>query len=249
MNKTSLVFFACFLLLVKAAYSSQVEVGVSQVLDGSIIAVSYDSSSDPVNISEEFYNTGSVPYKARVKAEIFNSSDIIFSGWSSKEVFMPGDKKISDIYWYASSPGDYSAKLKVYFGDIIKEYKKIDFSVDSVPESEDVFDISNFRTYDSYVLFDVQSSRNTSNVVIIPLDYTPGWIFEQKEIPSIAENSSKYIMLSYQPSLWAPSTVKMAIVSDGGRYYTEKTLEMNKLDGLAGMFYYVVDSIRFAISG
>ena len=245
--KTSLILLVCFLLLIRVVYSSSIDVGVSEVLDGNVISVDYDNSSNVVEISEEFYNTGSVPYKARIKTEIFSNSELIFSGWGQENDFMPGDKKTSYIHWYASSPGEYSAKLKVYFADSIKEYKKFDFSVDSVTDSEDIFNISNFRTYDNYVLFDLKSSKDANNITIIPVKYTAGWIFEQKEIASMAENSSKYVMLNYYPSLWEPSSIELTIVADDGKYYTEKTLEMKKIGGITGLFYYIIDGIRLAL--
>ena len=246
MNKAFFILVVCFLLAVEIAYSSSVDVGVSEVLEGNMIYANVDDSSNMVRFSTEFYNTGSVPHKARIKTEVYNSTHMLFNGWSDEKDFMPGDKKMFDSYWYADSAGEYSVKIKVYFGNDIKEYKKIEFSVENVAEAEDVFDIKNFRTYEDYVLFDLESNEDVSNIVIIPSQYKSGWIFEQKAIESMAKDSSKYVMLNYYPTLWSPSSVNLAIVSDNGKYYTEKTLEMNKIGGLTGLFYYITDSIKYA---
>jgi len=247
MNKTFFILAVCFLLAIKTAHSSTVDVGVSEVLEGNMISMDVDSSSNLVKFSSEFYNMGSVPYKARIKTEIYNNTHLIFGGWNDEKDFMPGDKKMFDSYWYANAAGDYFVKIKVYFGNDIKEYKKVGFSVENIADSEDIFGIKNFRTYDNYVLFDLESSEDANNIVIIPFQYKAGWIFEQKVIENMAKDSSKYIMLNYYPSLWSPSTVKLAIASDNGKYYSEKTLEMNKITGLTGLFYYITDTIKYAL--
>ena len=244
--KKALLIMACFLLLVGVVYSAIVEVGIIETLEGNISSLNYDSSSNIVKFSIEFYNTGSIPFNARIKTEIFNESEIIFSGWGRGMEFMSGDKKASDIYWYADNGGDYFAKLKVYFGNDVKEYKKFAFSVSDSVESEDVFEIRNLRTYDDHIVFEVYSREDAKNVIVIPKQYTPGWIFEQAEIDNISGNSSEFVVLNYYPTIWRPSNISLEIVSDKGKYHTEETVEMSKGEGLIGLLFYVMDSLRIA---
>jgi hypothetical protein len=84
------------------------------------------------------------------------------------------------------------------------------------------------------------------NVIIMPKQYKYGWIFEQKKIDNITKDSSKLVILPYYPTLWMPTDVTLAIASDNGKYYTEKTVKMEKNEGLAGLFYYIIDSLRIA---
>jgi len=226
MRKIFLILI-CFLFLIGIAYSAVLEVGVAEILDGNISSINYDASSNVVRFSIEFYNIGSIPYKARIKTEIFDNSDLIFSGWSN-------------------CIGDYFAKLKVYFGNEIKEYKKFGFSVSEYVTPKDVFDIKYLRTYDNYIIFDVKSKEDVNNLRVIPNEYTSGWIFEQKEIGNIYGNRSKLVVLNYYPTLWKPSNVSLILVSGEGNYYTEKRVEMMKVGGLTGLFYYVIDSLRMA---
>ena len=246
--RRALVAMMCFLIFANIASAAVLEVGVKENLETELISLTFDNSSNEVKFSTEFYNTGSVPYKARIKNEVFNGEELVFSGWSQEEDMMPGDKKTFSMYWYAGSAGDYSSKIKVYFGDEIKEYKKVDVLVMNYVEPEDVFEVSNFRTYDDYALFDVTSRVDAENVVVVPNDYIPGWIFEQAEIGNISQNSSKLAVIKYKPSLWVPSNISLEIMSDNGKYYSEKTAEMKKEEGLAGLFYYVVDSLRISFS-
>ncbi|MFH0929010.1 MAG: hypothetical protein V1818_01485 [Candidatus Aenigmatarchaeota archaeon] len=245
--RNSLFIVGCFLLLICTAYAASVEVGISEVMEGKLISLSHDNATNIVKFSAEFYNTGSVPYKTRMKTEIIKGDETVFNGWSDEKDFMPGDKRMFETYWHATTSGAYSVKLKAYFGNEIKEYKKVDFVVGSVADSEDVFAIENFRTYDDYVLFDVVSNEDVENVIIMPSGYTAGWIFEQKTIDNLTKNSSKYVMIKYKPTLWSRSAVKMSIVSDDGKYYTEESLEMKKLEGLTGLYFYITDSIKYAL--
>jgi hypothetical protein len=245
--KKTLLILVCLLFLMGVAYSAVLDVGIVETLEGNISSIIYDASSNIIKLSTEFYNTGSVPYKARIKTEIFNESEMLFSGWGQENVLMSGDKKISDVYWYTNKTGDYFAKIKVYFGDKINEYKKFGFSVTSSVEAEDVFEIQNLRTYENYIIFDIKSMEDAQNVIVIPDQYTLGWVFEQVEIDEITGNSSKIVVLNYYPTVWKPSNVTLAITSDKGKYYTEKRVELTKHDGLAGLFYYIIDSLRIAL--
>jgi len=246
MKKIFLICIICFLILVGIVNSAVIEVDIIEEVKGKISSIRYDNSSNIVTFTIEFYNTGSVPYKARIKSEIFNDTKLIFNGWSQEKEFMPGEKQTFDIYWHTNYPGKYYTKLKVYFGNEIKEYEKFEFLVSNTFEIKNIFRVKNLRTYDDYIIFDVQSAEDVENVTIIPINYVSGWIFEQKKIDKITKDGSKLVILPYYPTLWKPSDVSLVVVSDGGEYHTEKIVGMEKKEGLAGFFYYIVDSIRIA---
>ena len=166
--------------------------------------------------------------------------------WQITGHFMPGDKKNFDIYWYANDIGEYFAKLKVYYGNEIREYKKFEFLISNSIESEDIFEIKDLRTYDNYIIFDVKSKEEVKDVIITPNRYTSGWIFEQKKIDKINKDGSKLVILPYYPTLWTPANVTLAIASNNGKYYSEKTIEMKKNEGLVWLFFYIVDGLRIS---
>ena len=154
MKRSFFLLAVCFLVTIGIAYSAFLEVGINEVLDGNISSLSYDTSSNLVKFSIEFYNTGSVPYKARIKIDTYNSTDMLFTGWGKEMELMAGNKEVSDIYWYADK-GEYSVKIKAYFGNEIKEYKKFDIKVSETAEPEDNFEIRDLRTYDDHIIFDI----------------------------------------------------------------------------------------------
>ena len=246
MKRLVLIIIVCLLVLIKNVYSSLIEVGISEAVKGNISSITYDNNSNVVKFSTEFYNTGSIGYKNRIKLEIFDGEKLIFNGWSQEKDMMPGEKKVFDIYWYNNTTGNYYAGLKAYFGNEILEFNKFEFSISRPMGPEDSFEIRNFRTYDNYIIFDLYSKKESNNVTIIPDKYISGWIFEQKEIGNIPKDSSKLVVINYYPSLWTPSKFNLIIASDKGKYYTEGTVEMKKNEGLMGAFFYVIDKMRIA---
>jgi len=246
MKKIFLACLVCFFILVKVSYSAIIEVGVTEILDGEVTSIIYDNSSNVVKFSTEFYNTGSVGYKARIKIEVFNDSELVFVGWSKEKVLMPGGKEVFDSYWYGDR-GKYSMKVKTYFGNEIKDYKKFEVELNRDITPEDVFEIKDFRTYDNFVIFDIKSKVDTKDVVIIPSKYTYGWIFEQEKIDSMPENSSKTVIMKYYPTVWNPDNVNLTIVAERGKYYSEKTFEMKKIEGLKGLFLYLIDKLKILV--
>jgi hypothetical protein len=201
-----------------------------------------------INFSTEFYNIGSIPYNSRARIYIYNNENkLIFSGWSQEKTLMPGDKKTFDIYWYTNYSGDYKSKLRFYFGNEIIESEKKEFQINETLISEDIFEIYNFRTYDTYVIFDIKSKKDAKNIIIIPYKYVPGWIFEQEIIDSIKKDYIKTVKINYYPTVWKLSTLKLSIAAENGNYYSEKDLEMKKEEGIAKVIYNILDSLKLLV--
>ena len=245
--KTYIFFILCFLILVKIAFSSLIEVDISEDVKSEIIHETITTSFNVVNFSTELYNTGSVPYDVRARIFVYNESKLIFSGWSQKEDMMPGDKKTFDVYWYASSLGNYESKLRVYFGNEIIENEKEEFQIKNPLEPEDVFIIENFRTYDDRVVFDIISKKDVENLIIIPSGYVSGWIFEQKTVESVKKDFIKTISIDYQPTVWKPTNLKIAVVAENGKFYSEKIVEMKKERGIMNLIYRILDNLKILL--
>lgn len=243
MKRLFLAYFVYVFIFVTIAYSALVEVDIAESLDGNIVSLLYDNSSNVVKFTTEFYNTGSIGYKTRLKFEIFEGNKMVFSSWSKEQTMMPGDKHVFENYWYGKKDV-YYMKLKVYLGNEIKQYKKFEVSINRDIDSESVFKIRNFRTYDDFMIFDVQTDRDVENVVVMPSKYRYGWIIEQENIDFIKGNTSKTVKIKYYPTVWSPSDIKMVVVSDEGKYFSEQSLVMEKHEGLTGLFYLFIDNFR-----
>ena len=242
-----LLVILCILFLAKDAFPALLKIDISEDIKGSIVSDSQSISFNAVKFSTEFSNIGSVAYNVRSRIFVYKDDKLLFSGWSQEKTLMPGDRKTFDIYWYANSPVKYESKLRVYAGNEIFEDEKKEFQVTETLIPEDNFEIMNFRTYDNYIIFDIKSKKDTKNVTIIPYKYVPSWIFEQKTIDSMKKGSVKTVQINFYPSLVEPTSLKLSIMAENGKYYSEKTLEMKKEQGIIRIFHSILDSLKLLL--
>jgi hypothetical protein len=224
-----------------------IDVKVSKDLKENISSFSYNYSLNILKFQFELYNTGSIPYKSRIRIDILNDSQEIFTGWSDEKSFMPGDKENFKIYWYTNSTGNFTARTRVYFANEILD-QEYNFKKNTSSSSQNIFEVKNFRTYDNFIIFDVRAKKDAINIIVIPSGFTPGWVFEQKEIDSIKKNTEKSVILKYNPTVWTSGNLTLLITSDEGRYYTEKTLELKKETGIKWLIYYIIDNLKLFLN-
>ena len=242
--KTLLIIFVFFLLFSTLVLSTTLDVGVSEDVSIKIINENLNISNNVVKFSTEFYNIGSVGYKGRARLFVYNGTNLISDGWSEEKSLMPGEKKTFDIYWYAKYSGNYEYVLRMYYGNEILENDKKELKINETHKPEDIFEITNYRTYDDHIIFDLKSKEDARDIVIIPYRYVTGWIFEQKAIPNMEKDSVKAVSLNYIPLIWAPANLTLAVASDNGKYYSESNIRMDKLSGLIGLIYSIYDRLR-----
>jgi hypothetical protein len=224
------------------ANAAVIEIEVAKDLRGNFTSFSYDSSNDIVKFQFEFYNTGSIPYKTRIRIDI-NDSKNNFVGWSDEKSLMPGDRKNFDIFWYTNSSGNFFVRTRAYYANEIFEQKSIlEKNTSFFPEN--IFEITDFRTYDNFIIFDLKSQKDAKNVVVIPDNFPVGWIFEQKKIDFLGKYSSKTVILPYNPTLWSSQNLTLEIASDNGKYFMQKNFELSKEHGIIGFIYYCIDHLR-----
>jgi hypothetical protein len=240
-----ILFIFLLISLFPIANSVIIKVEVPKSLVGNFTSFSYDSSKDILKFWFEFYNSGSTAYKTRIRLDAFNDSRIIFTGWSDEKILMPGDRKVFEIYWYTNSTGNFSIRVRAYFGNEIFE-RRINVEKNNSFSPEDVFEIKNFRTYDDFIVFDIKAKRSAKNVIILPSDFPLGWIFEQKKIDFL--NKEKTVAIYYQPTVWAEGKLNLIVASDDGIYKTEKIFEMKKEKGILWLIHYLTDRIKLLVS-
>ena len=241
MRKTSILIFLLFLVpLVSAGF---VEIGVKMEVRGNVSALFYNISNGVLKLNLEFFNTGSVAYKARARLDILNSTDTIFTGWSNEETLMPGQRKSFDIYWYSPrTENKLVAKLRVYHGKEIVE-REMKFKVKNIQTSEDVITIKNFRTYDEFIKFQIRSTKPLKNVLVIPKDYMIGLIFEQKKIENLDGNKNIEVIIPYEADVWFPYDITIDVVTDDGKYYSTFSFNLQKEKGLWKYIHYLTDKL------
>lgn len=254
---TTTIAILLLLITITAIASAQgVEISIIELLRGKINSVFYDSSVDTVlKATTEFYNTGSAGYSTRIRMDIFNesfnesesdleTSGLLYRGWSKELPMVPGLHEIFPIYWYPhDQTGNFIAKVRAYYGDEIVESDEIQFEVKDVPVPEDVFEIKRFRTYETYMKFDLKASESANNVIIIPSGYPMGWIVEQTKIESMNKNDVTRVVIPYEPSLWESAEITMNVVTEDGEYFTSESFALEKETGPREFINYILDSI------
>ncbi len=236
------------IIFIAISSAAVIEIEVKMKLDGKISFFSFERMNNIVKASTEFYNTGSVAYKARARLDILNRSELIFSGWSEEKPLMPGERKTFEIYWYSPSKAkNLTARLRVYFGNEIVEESK-NLSIEYVKSSKDLFQIKNFRTYEDHIRFEIRANETLKNVIVVPSDYIQGWIFEQIKLRELKANKNTEVKIRYIPTVWMESQVKLNVFTEDGKYYFSKTFELKKEKGLLKYLHMIYDKLSLILN-
>jgi len=245
--KAKLLAFLFLLTLIPVANAVIIEVKIPKVLRGEISSFYYNISGNLMTFKVEFYNSGSIGYKSRVRIDVFNDSQQIFTAWSEERKFVPGDRKIFELFWFTNLTGNFSGRIRAYFANEIVE-KEFKLEKSFAYPAEKAFSISNFRTYENAVVFDLKSEKYAGNVVIVPENIPLGWIFQQKRL-EIRENEVKTVAISYKPAIWSEENLTLSIASLDGKYFTQEEVRLKKESGFLGFIHYFIDVLKLAKDG
>jgi hypothetical protein len=241
-------FIALLLLSFSLVSAQVVKIGIKMNLEGKMSAFFYNISNGVLKINQEFFNTGSVAYKARVRLDIIDSKEIIFTGWSDEKSLMPGERKNFEIYYYTPQTlKEVIARIRVYYGLEIVE-KEVGFKIENEQIPENIFKIKNLRIYDDHLRFEVRANNSLENVIIIPKNYTLGWIFEQKKIENLKADKNTEIVIPYKENVWMPHEMAIDIVTEDGKYYSTYSFKLKKEKGLLKYIHYLTDKLSLLLN-
>jgi uncharacterized protein YbdZ (MbtH family) len=229
------------LLVIGIANATNVDVDIKEYLKCGIVSFSYNEKGNLVNFSSELFNTGSTAYTARARIDLIDNDNIIFSGWSHEKALMPGNRADFYIFWYSEESGNFTAQLRVYFGNELLLHDKINISINTSAQPDNMFNLSNFRTYEDKITFDVNTEE--ANAIVIPYHYPAGWIFEQSEISGSSKAAVNYI-----PAFWTDNKyMTVLVVSEDGKHYTKGTFKMEKETSMENIFKMIVFLMRLLL--
>ena len=113
------VLIVSFFLMFSLSKAQVVDVTIKEVVEINITNIDYNSTitdGKPFKVNIELFNPGSVGYTARIRLDIFDQDDLIFTGWSDEKHFFPGNRGVYDLYWYPSGlEGKFKASIRIYF--------------------------------------------------------------------------------------------------------------------------------------
>lgn len=230
------------LVVLHSSNASSVNVNVPEVLGIDVSSFSYNSS-DLSSFETELYNTGSVPYTAVERLEVFNGTERVFTAWGDGRQMAPGSRQSFGLHWYTNSTGNFTAVVRAYFaGEVYDKSFQITKSAASAPSS--IFSIGNVHTYGDRMVFDVSSREDARGVVVIPDSYPIGWEFQQSGAAEIGRGSTKTFTIPYAPSIFSERRMDIVVSSDGGRYMTRESFTMSRESGIVGLLDSIVDGIK-----
>ena len=226
------VFLIIFILLFLPylSYSQEVKVGVKEILESEITSLKYNSlleSGEPFKVSFELYNSGSVGYRARVRLDIINQTNLYYTGWSEEKSLWPGSSGYFEVYWYpVNITGSLEAKVMIYYANNIKELEPIKFKIVGIGNPEKDIEITDFKTYEDRIVVGLKSNKELENIIIVPSGYPYGWIFEQSKIDKISKGEEKKVELKYESTIWKETEVMIHVFTEDGKHYTSKSFLM-----------------------
>jgi len=234
-------YIAIFILLLPAVHALNIDLSVEKVFVGEVKSFVYNDSFAVKQFSGEFLNPGSVPYSARARVDVFEDDNIVFTAWSEKMVLMPGNTAPFRLSWVPEEGGDYTARLRAYYGGEIVE-NTMNLSV-SAKEVKKTVSINNVRVFDNLVLVELTSEKDKDEIYVVPSGFPRDWIFTQGMIGGIKANERRLVLLSYIPSVWTPQNI--TIYAGSGDAVKAKSLVMERETGLTALLYRILYGFSF----
>ena len=236
------VFILLFLPYI--SYSQEVKVGVKEILESEITSLKYNSllePGEPFKVSFELYNSGSIDYRARVRLDIINQTNLYYTGWSEEKAIWPGSSGYFEVYWYpVNITGSLEARVRIYYANDIKELKPIKFKITGISKLEKDIEIIDFKTYEDRIVVSLRSNEELKDIIIVPSGYPYGWIFEQSKIEKIGKDEEKKVEIKYEPTIWKETEVMIHVFTEDGKYYTNKSFLMKKEESNVNILSYFI---------
>jgi len=228
-------------ILVQAACASEMDVEVTSAVNGSFRVAEFQEKGSIFSLNIGAHNTGSESYDVRVRADVVRDKRILFTGWSSRNAIIPGERKSLSLYGYKPAMPGLSLMIRVYNGNEITELGPVLLNDTKPFPSQTAFAIENFRTYDDYIRFDLIASKTLDNVVIFPKDFPGTWIFGQQRMERMEKGAIKEVRIPYETGFFSKRDLSVAVATVDGIYYQEKEFPLEREQGVMKYIHLVMD--------
>jgi len=216
-----------------AVFALNVDLSITKIFTVDATYFAYNDSGLG-HFDLELFNSGSLPYIAQIRIDIYNSTDRVFTAWSDKRQMAPGSHEPFREYWSPASSGQYTARLRAYYGGEILE-QEMNFTASAL-SGADEFNITETKAYGNLVKFDIASPKDAGMAIIIP-QAPQGWVFTQGALNSSTASSA---WIFYQAPANVPASINVVIASTDGRYVSQRTVQIKRETGLSAM---IIDMI------
>jgi hypothetical protein len=216
---------AVFLMILIApkAHALSIAMDVGEQLNADLKTINTSLDNGLYWTSVEFYNSGSIGYRATARLDIFSGETKVFTSWSDTREMAPGKKEYFSLYGYVNQTGNYSLRLRIYFANEILE-KWHPASQWNVIPRQSMFMVRNVFSGKDFVDLEIQADRDI-NAVILPADYPQGWVFQSSEI-SLKENQTLKQRVFYTSDMPLVKNATIIVSSKDGNYVTTSSFRM-----------------------
>jgi len=258
----ALLFVSLFIFPLQSSEAAIiVRVYVRGIIDGNLAYIKFDKilNNTPLDLTIDWENQGSVGCRVRFRAdfyhEAYSKKEPVYIAWSKELPLEPGDHAPFEILFYPKNSGNYSAKIFVYYCNLIKEVKEINFTAytkfekkekmikefknesfenltsknkTTLPKKYLPFEVIETKNTENYVEFKIKAKENLSNLAIIPVEYPLGWIFESKKVERFDKGEERYIRVGYVPSIFKERRIGFDLVTLDGKYHVVEYVNLKK---------------------
>ena len=244
-NRQFILSLLFILMLVPAAFSTSVEVNVIELLNTDIKYIDCCMlNSNVMSASYDVFNSGSVAYAARIRLDIVDETKKVTSIWSSESLLNPGERDTINMYWYEPEDKTITANARLYRAYDIVDLGNVTWFFDDASTSSGAIDIEKIRVYDDRIKIKITAENDTGKIIVYPVKYTAGWLFEQNVIEDVIAEKSRTVYMDYDAGVFREAEITLVAVSEDGKFYGEKTFLLKKESGirkLIGMFMDLLD--------
>ena len=244
-NRQVILSLLFLLMLVPAACSTSVEVNVIELLDTDIKYIDCCIlNSNVMSASYDVFNSGSVAYAARIRLDILDGAKKVTSIWSSESLLNPGERDTINMYWYEPKDKTITADARLYRAYDIVDIGNITWAFNNASTSSDPIGIEKIRVYDNKIKIKITAQNDAEKIIVYPVKYTAGWLFEQNVIEDVIAGKSRYAYIYYDTGMFRETDITLVAVSEDGKFYGEKTFLLKRESGIRkwiGMFMDLFD--------
>ncbi len=209
------------LVFIQLSAALQVSIGIREVIDSRL-----DFGRISVNDSYQEYrlfweNTGSAACRSRARIDFHNVSGLVYTSWSSEHLLPAGRGEELALHSILP-PGNYSAMLRLYYCNEILNAGEFNTSVEEIYGNENgTIELLSLKTQGDKLAISVRSTKDISDLVILPERYPIGWIIESSKV-GIKANETKEVFLAFMPATNSPTKISLAAASPGRRPATKE---------------------------
>jgi len=224
-------FLLILIFFITSVNAATIGVNIAESLKGNLKST-VEAQDSIMVVASDFQNIGSVTYNERSRLDIFEGDNIIFTSWSPEMIVKPGEFESNKLYWAKTHEGNFSARLRIYYGGEIEE-KEI-----KVPEMDvfvpgDNFQIYVPRVYGNTLRIFVKSKTDVKNLIVLPVSYPLGWIVEQEEAGPMEANQLKEVNIDFSAPEFRETGLELILMSSDGGYYTTEQISLKRESGFS----------------